>query len=88
MIRENGILDRGEPLFGYRAYEDLYASVREGDWKLFAYRSGKVNLYNIAEDEREQIDLAQAHPAIVRRLTAKLIEWEKRMSVQQYSGVQ
>lgn len=88
VIRENGTLDRGEPLFGYRAYEDLYASVREGDWKLFAYRSGKVNLYNIAEDEREQIDLSQVQPAIVKRLTAKLIAWEKRMSVQQYSGVQ
>nr|WP_236649664.1 glycoside hydrolase family 97 catalytic domain-containing protein [Rhodopirellula sp. SM50] len=87
VIRENSTLDRGEPLFGYRAYEDLYASVREGDWKLLAYRSGKVNLYNIAEDEREQNDLAQTQPAIVKQLTEKLIKWEQRMNVQQYSGV-
>lgn len=88
MIRENRTLERGEPLFGYRAYQDLYASVRDGDWKLLAYRGGKVSLYNIANDEDEQIDLAQAQLATVKRLTAELIAWEKRMNVQQYSGVQ
>lgn len=88
VIRENGTLDRGEPLFGYRAYQDLYASVREGDWKLLAYRSGKASLYNIAEDEAEQNDLAISHPEKVSELTEKLIAWEKKMNVQQYSGVQ
>ena len=87
VIRENSKLERGEPLFGYRAYQDLYASVREGNWKLLAYRSGKVSLYNIAKDEVEQNDLSQVQPAIVERLKEKLVEWEKKMDVQQYSGI-
>ncbi|MCM2374342.1 sulfatase-like hydrolase/transferase [Aporhodopirellula aestuarii] len=87
-IRQNTKLNRGEPLFGYRAYEDLYASVREGDWKLLAYRSGNVSLYNIPQDESEENDVAQSHPGIVKSLTQRLIEWEKRMNVESYSGVQ
>ncbi|NNE00910.1 MAG: sulfatase [Pirellulaceae bacterium] len=88
VIRNNSTLDRGEPLFGYRAYQDLYATVRERDWKLWAYRSGKVALYNIAHDEAENNDLALEQPAMVTRLTQKLIAWEKKMDVQKYSGVQ
>ena len=42
-----------DAIFGYRAYEDIYASVREGDWKLLAYRSGKLQLYNSIKDIKE-----------------------------------
>ena len=35
-----------DAIFGYRAYEDVYASVGEGDWRLLAYRSGELQLYN------------------------------------------
>lgn len=87
-IQGEPLPDRGEPLFGYRAYEDQYASVRDGQWKLLAYRSGKVSLYNIWTDESEQNDVAAANPAVVACLTDKLIDWEKEMHVQQYSGVQ
>ena len=87
-IKENSVLKRGEPIYGYRAYEDLYASVRAGDWKLLAYRSGLLKLYNVTRDIKEQSDLAQAHPEKVAELRAKLIEWEKEMDVVTYSGVQ
>lgn len=87
-LKENGTLERGEPIYGYRAYEDLYASVREGDWKLLAYRSGMVNLYNVEEDRCEKTDLAEKNPEKVRELVAKLKAWEKEMGVEQYSGVQ
>ena len=87
-IRGEPLPDRGEPLFGYRAYQDLYASVRDGDWKLLAYRSGKVSLYNIAQDEAEQNDVSDSNGDIVKRLTGELVAWEQRMNVQQYSGVQ
>ena len=60
-IRDNSTLDRGEPIYAYRAYEDLYVSVREGPWKLLVYRSGKVNLYKVEEDRYEQNDLARKH---------------------------
>lgn len=88
VIKMNNTLARGKPVFGYRAYEDLYASVREGDWKLLAYRSGKTKLYNLANDIGEQNDLASSEPEKTRALTDQLIDWEQDMGVESYSGVQ
>lgn len=87
-IKNNSTLHRGEPIYGYRAYEDLYASVREGDWKLLAYRSGKLNLYDLANDIGETNDLAIANSAKVGELKAKLASWERKMGVEKYSGIQ
>jgi arylsulfatase A-like enzyme len=42
-----------DAIFGYSAYEDVFTSVREGDWKLSAYRSEKLQLYNSAKDNKE-----------------------------------
>lgn len=81
-------LERGEPIYGYRAYEDLYSSVREGDWKLLGYRSGKTSLYNVELDRVEQNDLAEEHPEKVAQLLSKLRAWERSMEVDQYSGFQ
>ena len=87
-IRNNRELKRGEPIVGYRAYEDLYASVRSNDWKLLAYRSGTLKLYNIAKDEGEKNDVAASNPEKVAALKAFLADWEKKMKVEKYSGVQ
>jgi arylsulfatase A-like enzyme len=87
-IRENSVLTRQEPIYGYRAYEDMYASVRAGTWKLIAYRSGKLCLYNIEEDRKEQDDLAASKPEKVAELRRRLIAWEQEMGVEKYSGVQ
>ncbi|WP_146393044.1 sulfatase-like hydrolase/transferase [Allorhodopirellula solitaria] len=81
-------LERSSPLFGYRAYQDLYASVRKGDWNMLAYRSGKVELYDVVKDVSEKHDVASENQSVVRQLTDELIQWEQKMSVQQYSGVQ
>lgn len=86
-IKNNNILQRGEPIYGYRAYEDLYGSARDGDWKLLVYRSGLLKLYNIAEDIGEKNDLAQKNPDKVQTLKTKFAAWEKQMGVQQYSGI-
>ena len=86
-IRNNRLLERAGPIFGYRAYEDLYASVRQGDWKLLAYRSGKLKLYNIASDAGELNDLAATHPEWVEQLRDRLMGWEREMGVDGYSGV-
>lgn len=87
-IKGNNTLKRNEAIYGYRAYEDLYASVRKEDWKLMAYRSGKTELFNIAKDKEEQNDLAKENPEQVKKLVEQLIQWEKRMQVESYSGVQ
>ncbi|EMI22880.1 N-acetylgalactosamine 6-sulfate sulfatase (GALNS) [Rhodopirellula maiorica SM1] len=87
-IKNNSTLKRDEPIFGYRAYEDLYASVRQHDWKLLAYRSGLVKLYNIANDIGELHDLSQTHPEKTQELVQKLAAWERHMNVQKYSAIQ
>ncbi|TWT80785.1 Arylsulfatase [Planctomycetes bacterium CA13] len=87
-IKDNKTMTRSDPIYGYRAYEDLYASVRRGDWKLLAYRSGTVKLYNIAKDIKEANDIAEANPEKQKELLTKLVEWEKEMGVEKFSGVQ
>ncbi|MHB0754809.1 sulfatase [Polaribacter sp. M15] len=86
-LKNHNTLER-DPIFGYRAYEDLYVSVREGGWKLLAYRSGKKELFNIANDMKEQNEISNQHPEKVKELVQKLIKWEQKMKVEQYSGVQ
>ena len=85
-IKNNETLQRGKPIFGYRAYQDLYASVREGDWKLLAYRTGKTELYNVVEDRIESKNLVDIHPKKVEDLVNKLKKWEVEMGVEAYSG--
>ncbi len=86
-IKNGQKMDR-DAVYGYRAYEDLYVSVRDGDWKLLAYRSGKLQLFNIAEDIKEQNDLSEKYPNKVKELVGKLKVWEKEMGVASFSGVQ
>ncbi|MEM1443395.1 MAG: sulfatase [Verrucomicrobiota bacterium] len=88
ILAENKTLDRGTPLFGYRAYQDLYVSVREGPWKLLGYRSGKSELYHVEDDRFEKNDLTEQHPEKAKELISKLIEWEKEMQVEEFSGFQ
>ncbi len=78
---------RDAPLFGYRAYQDLYLSVREGNWNMLVYRSGKISLYDVVKDVSEQSDVAGDFPDVVSDLKTKLIAWEESMGVRQYSGV-
>lgn len=87
-IKCNSRLQRGAPIYGYRAYEDLYVSVRQGAWKLLAYRSGDLKLYNIVKDKEEKNDLAASNPEKVEQLKKRLIKWEKKMDVAEWSGVQ
>lgn len=86
-IRTNEILQREEPIFAYRAYEDLYASVRLGDWKLLAYRSGIFKLFNISEDVHEKNDLSDIETDKTRMLKKYLYDWELEMGVEEFSGV-
>ena len=88
LLKDRKRLRRKAPIYGYRAYQDLYASVRQGPWKLLAYRSGKTLLYQVERDRFEQKDLSQRRKGKLKELVAKLQDWEKEMQVEQYSGVQ
>lgn len=77
LLNGAGTLDR-EALFLERHYEDQYAAVVAGDWKLIAYWSGKRELYDLAADPFEQRDLAAQNRERVRKLSAWLAAWRDR----------
>jgi arylsulfatase A-like enzyme len=64
-------------LYFYRSYEDQYAAIIDGDWKLIKYRKGDPELYNIKNDMGEVSNLIYNHPTIAKRLMDDLNEWEK-----------
>ncbi|MCR9200153.1 MAG: sulfatase [Planctomycetaceae bacterium] len=85
-VLHGGTLSRTEPLIGYRSYQDLYASVRQGPWNLLAYRSGQVRLYNTFSDIGEQHDVSAQQPQRVESMLTSLVNWERQMGVEEFSG--
>lgn len=66
-----------ERLFWRTGGGALYA-VREGKWKLVV-REGKTELYDLDADAGEQHDLASAQPAVVARLDAARLAWDREL---------
>ncbi|MGJ8744003.1 sulfatase [Polaribacter sp.] len=64
-------------LYFFRSYEDQYASVIDGDWKLVKYHSGKFQLFNVAKDISEQNDLIGTGLQIEETLKTNIANWEK-----------
>ncbi|MCB9382980.1 MAG: sulfatase-like hydrolase/transferase [Bryobacterales bacterium] len=80
LLEGSGELER-EALFLERHYEDQYAAVIAGDWKLVAYWSGKRELYSLAADPYEEHDLAARFPDQADLLAKKLASWRKGMNL-------
>ena len=80
LLEGTGELPR-EALFLERHYEDQYAAVIAGDWKLVAYWSGKRELYNLAADPYEERDLADRFSEQADWLAAKLAAWRKGLDL-------
>jgi len=74
LIRGEEVADRD--LFFYRSYEDQYAAIISGDWKLIKYRSGNYELFNLKEDVSEVSNLIFVNPKIANPLKKKLQDWE------------
>ncbi len=56
-------------------------AVRSGDWKLIEFfEDGKKELYNLKDDESQQVDLAAKQPEKVKDLHAKLVAWRKAVN--------
>jgi arylsulfatase A-like enzyme len=66
-------------LFFFRSYEDQYAAVINGDWKLIKYHSGLYHLFNIKNDLSEQKDLYSATNTKAIELKNALAKWEKEV---------
>ncbi len=63
-------------LFFFRSYEDQYAAIMNGDWKLIKYHSGKYELFNIAQDISEQHNLVETEPNLAAKMIEDLASWE------------
>ena len=59
----------------FRSYEDQNAAIINGDWKLIKYRSGKVQLYNISNDESETTNLINVYPERTKDMLERLNKW-------------
>lgn len=64
-------------LYFFRSYEDQYAAIISGDWKLIKYHNSPSELYNIREDIGEAGNLINVNPKMAKKLQAELDEWEK-----------
>lgn len=56
--------------------KETRATIRNGDWKLIRYPDRPAELFNIAQDETEQKDLAAFNPEKVKELYKQIFEWE------------
>lgn len=55
-------------------------AMREGDWKLLCeYDGTQPQLYDLAKDRTELINVADQHPDIVQRMTKAVLEWHQSM---------
>ncbi len=63
-------------LYFFRSYEDQYASVISGDWKLVKYHSGKFELFNVRDDISEQHNLIGENLEQESTLKKELAAWE------------
>ena len=64
-------------LYFFRSYEDQYAAVISGDFKLVKYHSGKFQLFNVEKDISEQNNLIGKGLEIENLLKKDISNWEK-----------
>jgi arylsulfatase A-like enzyme len=72
-------LNRDALYFHYPHYYETtspVSAIRAGSWKLLHYyEDDRAELYNLADDPREQQDLAGQQPKKVRDLSGRLTDW-------------
>ncbi len=73
----NGGIMKERNLYFFRSYEDQYASVISGDWKLIKYHSGKYELFNVIKDVSEQNNLIDIETKKAEELKIDIANWEK-----------
>lgn len=53
-------------------------AIRDGEWKLIEfYEDGRVELYHLASDAGERLNLAEKHRDRARQMRARLDAWRK-----------
>ena len=60
-----------------------YSAMRKGDYKLIEFfEDGRLELYNLAEDVGEEMDLAEENPEILRQMHRALQDWRDQVDAQ------
>lgn len=60
-----------------------YSAIRDGDWRLVHfYEDDRVELYDLAHDPEEKMDLAAKDPERAKALKAKLDTWRQKEGAQ------
>ena len=67
-----------DAFYGDNDLPDL--AVRDGNWKLLCeYDGSEPELYDLATDRGEQINVATQHPDVVHKLSQAVVAWHKSM---------
>lgn len=77
-------IKKRDPIVLYRHYENEYAAVIDGPWKLMARVSGEPALYNTQNDIGEANDIAAYHPERVATMTAILEKWKRDENIRPF----
>jgi len=80
LLKDDGALDRNALYWHFPHYHGSgnrpSGAVRAGDYKLVEwFEDGQVELYNLAEDIGESLDLSEAMPEKAAELTEMLHHW-------------
>ena len=69
--------ERSKPLYWRVSSSRAATAMREGKWKLHvgARRAGEIELYDLSVDPSESRNIADEHPDVVAKMTAKLETW-------------
>jgi arylsulfatase A-like enzyme len=71
---------RNEHSFGYPKGRDRSPNLalRDGKWKLLTNADGKgAELYDLAKDERETMNVTETNPRVTKKLSELLLSWRK-----------
>lgn len=68
------------PVYGSPLNQAPMLAIREGKWKLLINPDGsRVELYDIPADPSEVENLAARRPTVVKRLSARVLAWQKTL---------
>ncbi|MGV3660552.1 MAG: sulfatase [Prosthecobacter sp.] len=79
---------RKKPLFWKTSSPNSDPAIRLGNWKFHGSnrRKGEVELYDLASDPEERLNLAEKHPEVVTRLSSTLAAWAHTLPAEYVKG--
>lgn len=74
-LRQRARFEAASPGFDFDRFDRRLRSIQVGNVKLIASDRGELELYDLAGDPRERVNLAAERPEIVARLQQELARW-------------